>query len=177
MQSFTDEQLMNIFQYDSGSQRQFAFDCLYRRHSKAILQFFYFALNNDPAKAQDFVHDLFVKIIEKPNLFDSNQNFKSWIYRVASNMCKNEYRNSSIVKKYRQHITEHFSNEINIDTTEKRLRKCIYELNQENRSLIIFRFKLNLSVKEMAEIYECPEGTIKSRLFYATKELSKLYKK
>jgi len=35
---------------------------------------------------------------------------------------------------------------------------------------------MKLTVKEIAEIYECPEGTIKSRLFYATQELSKLYK-
>ncbi|MEA3451458.1 MAG: sigma factor-like helix-turn-helix DNA-binding protein, partial [Bacteroidota bacterium] len=47
---------------------------------------------------------------------------------------------------------------------------------QEKRSLIVLRFKLNLSIKEIANIYECPEGTIKSRLFKATKELSRLYK-
>ncbi len=176
MKSFTDEQLMNIFQTDRGSQKQVAFDCLYQRYSKAILQFFYFALKNDHAKAQDFVHDLFVKIIEKPNLFDLNQNFKAWIYRVASNMCKNEYRRSLINQKYYSYMTDARENIVVINDTEKKLHNCICRLSQEHRSLIALRFKMNLTVKEIAGIYECPEGTIKSRLFYATKELSKLYK-
>jgi len=176
MQSFSDEHLMKIFQDEKGGQRQNAFDCLYKRYAKIILQYFYFALNNDYNKAQDFMHDLFVKIIEKPQLFDSSQNFKSWIYRVASNMCKNEYRRNSTNQKYHSHLKLISENTASLNDTEKKLRACISQLNQEHRSLIVLRFKMEMSIKEIAEILECPEGTVKSRLFYATKELTKLYK-
>jgi RNA polymerase sigma-70 factor, ECF subfamily len=177
MQSFSDEQLMRIYQDEKDSQQQVAFDCLYHRYAKAILQFFYFSLNNDYAKAQDFLHDLFVKIIEKPGSFDSKQNFKAWIYRIASNMCKNEYRRSAINQKYYSHLENTAVNIVLESETEKKLHACICQLSQEYRSLITLRFKMNLTIKEMAGIYECPEGTIKSRLFYATKELTKLYKR
>jgi RNA polymerase sigma-70 factor, ECF subfamily len=176
MQSFTDEKLMDIYINDKGSQRQIAFDFLYQRYAKVILQFFYFALKNDYAKAQDFLHDLFVKIIEKPDSFDSNQNFKAWIYRIASNMCKNEYRRSATNQKYYAHLMTTYGKTDLKDDIERKLHACICQLSQEHRSLITLRFKMNLTVKEMAGIFECPEGTIKSRLFYATKELTKLYK-
>jgi RNA polymerase sigma factor (sigma-70 family) len=176
MQSFTDEQLMNSYRKETGSQKQLAFDCLYQRYAKAILHFFYYALKNDYARSQDFVHDLFMKLIEKPDSFDITQNFKTWIYRVASNMCKNEYRRSEISQKYYTYLKNSAATIEFTNDNERKLHNCICQLSQEQRSLITLRFKLNLTVKEIAEIYECPEGTIKSRLFYATKELSKLYK-
>jgi RNA polymerase sigma-70 factor, ECF subfamily len=176
MQHFSDEQLIQIYQINKGDKGKIAFTLLYNRYAKVMLNFFYFSLHYDYNKAQDLVQDLFVKILEKHHTFNSNQFFKSWIYKIASNMCNDEYRKNNVIKKYNDHIKS--SSEIiplNSET-EKELRKCISELDTEQRSLIVLRFKLKLSVKEIAQIYECPDGTIKSRLFYATKELSKLVK-
>jgi RNA polymerase sigma-70 factor (ECF subfamily) len=176
MQQLTDEQLIKIFQRNEGNKGQVAFSHLYNRYSKLMLNYFYFSLHYDHNKAQDFVQDLFVKILEKHRTFNNDQFFKAWIYRIATNMCSNEYRKNNVIRKYHDHILS--STEIITlnPETENILRKCISDLNTEHRSLIVLRFKLKLSIKEMAQIYECPEGTIKSRLFHATKELSKLFK-
>jgi RNA polymerase sigma-70 factor, ECF subfamily len=177
MHSLSDEQLMGIYQQNKDGQGQNALDHLYHRYSKSMFNFFYFALHNDYDKARDFVHDLFLKIIEKKESFDHKRLFKAWIYRIASNMCKNEFRRTQVNKKYIYHVKT--SSEI-IDSnleTESELRKCINGLRQDQRSLIVLRFKLKLTIKEIAEIYECPEGTVKSRLFNVVKELSKSYKK
>ncbi|MGD0756315.1 MAG: sigma-70 family RNA polymerase sigma factor [Bacteroidales bacterium] len=168
--------MIEIYQRDKDGQGQIALGYLYDRYAKQMLNFFYFTLHNDNNKAQDFVHDLFLKIIERHNTFNNNQFFKGWIYRIASNMCKNEFRNIKVIQKYNDHIISTTEPVISNDETEIAVRKCISDLNIEQRSLIVLRFKLKLTVKEIAQIYECPEGTIKSRLFYATKELSKLYK-
>ena len=177
MDHLSDEQLIGIYRNDIDGQGQVAFACLYNRYASKMLNFFFFTLHNDYNKAQDFVHDLFLKIIEKNEQFDNNQFFKSWIYRIASNMCNNEFRSNKVVQKYNEHVlseSEHLTSE---NETINDLRKCMRELDQEQRSLIVLRFKMKLSVREIAEIYHCPEGTVKSRLFYATRELSKLYKK
>lgn len=176
MQHFSDEQLIRFYQGNKGNKGQIAFTHLYNRYAKPMLNFFYFSLHYDYNKAQDLVQDLFVKILEKHYTFNNNQFFKTWIYKIASNMCNDEFRKKNVIKKYNDHIKS--SSEIitlNFET-ERELRKCINDLNSEQRSLIVLRFKLKLSIKEIAQIYECPEGTIKSRLFYATKELSKLFK-
>lgn len=176
MQHLSDEQLIEIFQNNKENKGQLAFSNLYNRYARLMLNFFYFSLHNDHNKAQDFVQDLFVKILEKHHTFNNDQFFKAWIYRIATNMCNNEFRKNTVIRKYQDHLKS--SSEIITlnPETERDLRKCITELNTEQRSLIVLRFKLKLSIKEIAQIYECPEGTIKSRLFYATKELSKLFK-
>jgi len=176
MQSFTDEQLMEIYQRNKDGLGTMALDHLYNRYSKPIFLFFYFSLHNDKEKAQDFMHDLFVRIIEKKHTFNNKQIFKAWVYRIASNMCKNDFRSTKVIQKYNSHILSTSEPIISNNETERILSECISRLRQEQRSVIVLRFKLKLTIKEIAEIYECPEGTIKSRLFYAIKELSKTYK-
>jgi RNA polymerase sigma-70 factor (ECF subfamily) len=176
MESFTDEQLISIYQNNKDGTSRVAFGILYERYSKQMLNYFYYSLHNDHSKAQDFVHDLFLKIIEKNHTFNNEKLFKPWIYSIASNMCKNEYRSEKVVQKYNIHAMAASEQTDNQDERENILRQCINKLNQEQRSLIVMRFNLKLKIKEIAEIYECAEGTIKSRLFYATRELSKYYK-
>jgi len=175
MNSLTDEQLMDIFRINKDGMGAIALNHLYNRYAKQLVNFFYYSLWKDYAKAQDFLHDLFLKIIGSKDKFDKNYSFQAWIYRIASNMCKNEFRSNEIDKKYQAHIIhtadiidkeQHLNND---------LQCCINSLEPEQRSLIILRFKFNLTIKEIANIFECPEGTIKSRLFYATKELTSKY--
>ena len=73
-----------------------AFEELYNRYSKVILSFLYKMLGGSEAQAQDFLHDIFLKIIEKPYLFDQSKKFKTWIFQIAHNKCKNEYRKKDI---------------------------------------------------------------------------------
>ena len=176
MISFTDEQLMELFQNNKDGQGALAFDYLYNRHAKRMLNFFYYSLHNDFKKAQDFLHDLFLKIIENKARFDRNKQFQAWIYRMAINMCKNEFRSLALKKKFQDHALYSAEMSNTEQTMDRDLRVCIHSLEQEQRALIILRFKLNLSVREIASIIECPEGTVKSRLFYATRELSRMYK-
>jgi RNA polymerase sigma-70 factor (ECF subfamily) len=177
MNSLTDEQLMEYYQMNKDGRGAIAFDHLYNRYAKRMVNFFYYSLKCDYAKAQDFLHNLYLKIIENKHKFDKSQSFQAWIFRIATNMCKNEFRSNSINKKYHEYVK--YTAEL-IDTGQtfiNDLQAHINSLEQEQRALIILRFKFNLTVKEISNIFECAEGTIKSRLFYATKELSKIYNK
>ena len=177
MQSLTDEQLMNVLQNNKDGLGNNALGHLYQRYASKMLSFFYFALRNDGNKAQDFVHDLFLRIIEKNASFKSDLSFKVWLYRIASNMCKNEFRTLTIEDKYRAHSLSVNTEIAFSNFSDKSIKESINSLTQDERALIVLRFKIQLSIREIAEIYECPEGTIKSRLFYATKSLSEKYKK
>src|SRR4051794_3865958 len=88
----TDEELMRLVQ--RGEER--ALTELYHRYSKKLVRYFHRMLWRDDDKAQDFLHDLFIKIIEKPDQFNPERKFSTWIYSAAFNMCKNEYRRQSV---------------------------------------------------------------------------------
>ena len=137
-------------------------------------------LGGSEAQAQDFLHDIFLKIIEKPYLFDQSKKFKTWIFQIAHNKCKNEYRKKEVRNqaKVKFELNEIFSNntigpDAKIDN--KRMNEIInYELSkyeEKHYSTFVLRYQHELSIKEIAEISDCPEGTVKSRLFYVTQKL------
>jgi len=160
-----------------------AFNELYQRYSQRLLYYFYRMFGGDEEKAQDFLQDLFLKIIEKPEQFISKHKFTSWIFTVAHNMCKNEYRRLDVRK-----IIEH---EVNLDSVssgiengcnpveqtvdqkifENHLVRELKKMNPDYQTAFLLRFQENLTIKEISEILECSEGTVKSRLFHTTRKL------
>ena len=174
MQGYSDEELIEVYRNTKGSRRQKAFDCLYMKYSDPVRQYFFFALYRDHEKAKDFTHDLFLKILESPDKFDTSRQFKPWLYRIASNMCKNEYRKEDVVSKFHEHLQK-TTNNTSLNENEVKLSESIKRLPREKRSLIVLRLKINLSIKEIAEVCMCPEGTVKSRLFYARKMLKEKF--
>lgn len=170
----TDEELMLLL----TERKQQAFDELYARYSKSVLNFFFRMLNFDREKAEDMLHDLFLKIIEKPHLFDSSKTFSTWIFSIAHNMVKNEYRNQQVRTEYKnyqsttQEQTVTSSEKIDKDLFHQKLQAELEKIDAELRTLFNLRFTEEMSIKQIAEILECPEGTVKSRLFYLTKNLS-----
>lgn len=65
-----------------------AFADLYTRHSRAI---YYLCLRllNDPGKAEDATHDVFLKAFCKRNQFRGESSWRTWLYRIAINHCRN----------------------------------------------------------------------------------------
>ncbi len=163
-----------------------AFDELYHRYSKRLLVYFFRMLGGSGEKAQDFLQDIFLKIIEKPYLFGAKSRFASWIFTVANNMCKNEYRrlgvrNGVFTEKDLDVFPCHDANnrlERSLAENEfkEALLKELTKLGQVKQSTFLLRFQENFSIKEISEILACSEGTVKSRLFYLTKHLAKKLK-
>ncbi|MEP3387703.1 MAG: RNA polymerase sigma factor [Reichenbachiella sp.] len=154
-----------------------AFSHLYDRYAIRLKAYFYRMLWSDSSLADDFVHDLFSKIIEKPELFQEDKKFQPWLFRIASNMCKNAYRKKSFEIEYLNQlekqgielpvIDDKLDNEILADEIYKALEK----LDEDRRSLFLLRYQQDIPIKELALLFELPEGTVKTRLFHIKKNL------
>lgn len=175
-ESFSDEELMNFLSKGYKS----AFDEIYLRYASLMKAYFFRLLWKDKEKAEDFVHDLFAKIITKPTSFDTSRSFKTWIYSVANNMVKNEYKKQSVRGPIHSDFTPeiHVLNEEDVNEAThyqefgRELSIAMSNLDQKHRIVFEMRHHDGLSIKEIAEIIDEKEGTIKSRLFYATKQLA-----
>ena len=177
--SVSNEQLM---QYMALGQET-AFNEIYSRFSTRIYWFFYQRINQNGVRAEDLTQDLFLKLIEKSDSFKKNKCFKAWIYTIAYNMCKNEYRRINIKERHLRLRDIDISRLINRDVANlgkvydhdlfsKRLRIELNKLCQKYSTTFILRHEHGLPIKAIAEIMSCPEGTVKSRLFFAIKKLS-----
>ncbi len=163
-----------------------AFDHLYERYSNRLLYYFFRMLGQNEAKAQDFLQEVFLKIIEKPELYRRGARFSTWIFSIAHNMCKNEYRRLEVRKKvHKKRFVEavtpaeessaYFEMEKYVDEGAFRqaLLTELEELDREKRSLFLLRFQERFSIRQISKVLDCAEGTVKSRLFYLTKNLAK----
>lgn len=173
-QRCTDEELVQLMRQ---GKRQ-AFDALHQRYQERMYRYFFTMLQGNRMKAQDFTQDVFFRVIKNAGLFNPQQKFSTWIYTIANNLCKNEYRRMS-----RNPMTVELKNEeFPIDLMpwqqldqkgfEKALRQQLEQLDELPRQCFILRFQEELSIKEISEILNCPEGTVKSRLHYTIKKLS-----
>lgn len=175
--TMSDEQL--VIAMAGGDQR--AFDHLYGRYSNALTAYFMRMMWRDREKAEDFVHDLFTKLIHRPELFDPSRSFKTWVYSVANNMCKNEYKKQEIRKNTSNGLdssyavsdtTKNTMNDVHHTLFKEAFDGQIQELDVKHREVFELRHFDGLSMKEISDILGINEGTVKSRLFYATKYLA-----
>lgn len=178
--SLTDEELMKAL--SKGDQR--AFDELYKRFYAQLLGYFKNMLWGDREKAEDMVHDIFAKIIKNPDYFDTNRSFRTWLFSVASNMCKNEYKKQAVRKNTSTGVEDYRSISSNTNVLaevqdiqfQQAFEENLAKMDEKHREVFALRHLEGLSMKEIAEVMEINEGTVKSRLFYATKFLAEKLK-
>jgi len=178
--TYLDEELMALL--SKGDKR--AFDELYNRYSGVLFGYFNKMLWRDREKAEDLVHDIFAKIIVNPLAFDVSRSFKTWLFAVACNMCKNEYKRKEVRKNTSIGIDSHISvssdtnvfNEVQDRIFMSAFDESLIQLDDKHRDVFTLRHLQGFSLKEIADVLEINEGTVKSRLFYATKQLAEKLK-
>ena len=95
-------------------------------------------------------------------------------------MCKNEYRHHEVKERHAVGVKDAYISRVSYakpDIDKKDFKISLDEklnaLDHPQRSTFIMRYKQGLSIKEIADVMECSEGTVKSRLFYTAKKLAK----
>lgn len=155
---------------------EMAFNEIYIRYSKRILYFLFKMLGQDEATAQDLLQEIFVMIAEKPEKF-GGRNFKAWIFAVASNRCKNYFRDhknnfTSLTEDEEQPVDE-IAFELNETGIKEKLNEALEQIHPIYKEAFILRYFEGLQNAEIAEVLNCPIGTVKSRLHSALKALNK----
>ena len=160
-----------------------AFDELYKRYNKPMFSFFMKMLGRDREKCEDFLQDIFLRLFEKSNYFDTSRRFKPWFYSVAHNMVKNEYKKLQVRQiMSRDADTENISvNGHNPETQtqemffSEKLDSLLRKIDPEKKAAFLLKYREGFALNEIAEMQGVKEGTIKSRLFYVKKYLSNFF--
>lgn len=157
---------------------QAAFSELYLRYKGRMYYYFYRMLGNSTEMANDFLQELFMKLIEKPESYNPAFSFSTWLYSMANNMCKNEYRRQGIRQEYNATEAKYSPVDVmhepglEVEQVLEKIFQTLDLLGEEHRSAFLLHYREGFSVKEVAEILDLAEGTVKSRLFYARKLLA-----
>jgi len=169
-QNLSDEDLMP--EIASGSSA--AFDEVYSRYGQKLFSYFFRMLWKNKELAEDQTQELFIKLIKNAGSFEKGKNLSTWLYSIAHNMCKNEYRKAEVRAKHavmnKSPKTTEAKN-LDLHRFKEAVHQCMNALDEEKKSLFVLRFQEQLSVPEISGIMNIPEGTVKSRLFYLLKEM------
>lgn len=178
-QAQSDERLMELIV--RGDER--AFGALYDRYQRKLISYFARMLWNDRERAQDLLQELFTRIARQPGSYDPARPFRTWLYSVANNMCKNEYRREEVRRNARpyldngQGITAAVEGDgVDHARFRDRLNAELDRLDPDHRSTFVMRYQEDMAIKEIAAVFGISEGTVKSRLFYTLKKLAERMK-
>lgn len=171
---YSDEDLMRRLVEKSDHE---ALSHLYHRYGARFLAYFIKIFKGDRQKAQDHLQDLFVRILEKKHQFNPEKKFYTWAFTIAVNLSRLSFREQTT-----RSIDELQGAQIPVSDLEAmdqkllrtQLREAIYTLEDYHRVVFILRYTEGFSLKEIAGITETEIGTVKSRLFYATKKMAEL---
>jgi RNA polymerase sigma-70 factor (ECF subfamily) len=172
----SDERLMELVL--RGDERAFA--TLYDRYQRKLLTYFRRMLWQDRERAQDFLQELFTKLAQRPQQYSPERPFRTWLYSVANNMCKNEYRRvatrTAAVPELRHQHNGHAMPEdgraMDHARFNARLEAELDKLDPDHKAAFVMRHQEDMAIKEIAEVFGISEGTVKSRLFYTAKKLA-----
>jgi len=137
------------------------------------------------------VQEAFIKAYRALPNFRGESAFYTWMYRIAINTAKND-----LISKGRRppssdvdiEDAEYYSGNDNlhdVDTPENNLfrdelqtavQNVIQSLPDDLRTAVTLREMDGLSYEEIAEIMECPVGTVRSRIFRAREAIDKIIK-
>ena len=155
-----------------------AFDELMRRHENRVFGVCLRILRQREA-ALDAVQDTFITVLRKADQFRGDSQFSTWLYRVAVNTCYDQLRRAQ--RRPADPLPEGYDHpdsraQSDIESVELRpdLSAALAELSEEFRAAVVLVDVEGQSVRDTAEILGVAEGTVKSRLHRARKELARI---
>lgn len=172
----SDERLMELVV--RGDERAFA--VLFDRYQRKLLGYFHRMLWRDRERAEDFLQELFAKLAQNPASYSPGRPFSTWLFSVANNMCKNEYRRVAVRAAALPELKANSTNTVHSDPGRcldherfnARLATELDQLDPDHKAAFVMRYQEDMAIKEIAEAFGISEGTVKSRLFYTVRKLA-----
>ena len=162
------------------------FAALYTEHSRAI---YYLALRflGDPEKAEDATHDVFLKAFRKMDQFRGDASWRTWLYRIAINHCRNlqqTWHGRHIFATSDDALWETAAAPTDsplrvLETKElgQRIQKTLDALPEEYRLLLLLVADEELSYDQVAALTEQSPDAVRGKLHRARKAFAILFAK
>lgn len=183
----SDEELM--LSYRDGDED--AFEMLYRRYEKPLLNFIY-RIVMDAADAENLCQETFFRVVRGKGKYQATAQFKTWLFRIALNLCRDRSRrmkhgsylslNASMLSQddedaeFQESIPDPSSDPTKYaeaNELEALIQGAIASLPEDQRLVVILKEYQEMKLSEIANIMNCPIGTVKSLNHRAHEKLKK----
>ena len=154
-----------------------AFDLLVLKYQSRVIATA-FKYVKERQLAEDIAQEAFIKSYKSIGSFREESSFYTWVYRITVNTAKNylvsSKRRDEVVISDLSQDDSFYPEKLDVDSPQEvlkasELRNIIFEtlssLGEETRTALSLREFDGLSYEQIAEIVQCPVGTVRSRIF------------
>ncbi|HVI63816.1 MAG TPA: sigma-70 family RNA polymerase sigma factor [Bradyrhizobium sp.] len=158
---------------------QLAMRMLFGRHRVPLYRWF-LRLAGDEALAEDLLSDVFLDVWRQAATFESRSSVSTWLLAIARHKALSARRrrpDAELDEKIASTVADPADDPevvLQKKTRADLLRRCLARLSPEHGEVIDLVYFHGKSVKEVAEIVGIAEATVKTRMFYARKNLAEL---
>ena len=157
---------------------------LYEQHSRAI---YYLCLRflSDPDKAQDATHDVFLKAFRKMDQFRGESSWRTWLYRIAINHCRNlqqtwheRHMLSNVDESVFENAAARTDSPLRVLETKElgqRIQKALDALPAEYRLLLLLVADEQLSYEQVGSLTDQSPDAVRGKLHRARKAFAVLF--
>ena len=171
----SDEELLD--RVAAGDRR--AMEALYVRHHVRVYRFV-LRLVNDAASAEDLTSEVFLDVWKHAHRFEGRSQASTWMLSIARHKALSALRgrpHEPLDEAVLAAVPDATDNgEMALQRRERAatLQQCLTQLSPAHREIIDLVYYHGRSIEEVAAITGVPQNTVKTRMFYARKQLAKL---
>jgi len=155
-----------------------AFEELVRRYRNDVYGLSYHFLRNRE-EAWDVSQEVFIKAYRSLGRFRGDAGIKTWLLRIAANHCKDHFkkRRVSTVSMDAMPTQDYFpapsdpAKDLANSELGAAIQQALDSISPKHRMAFVLREFEGMSYRDMAEVMNCSEGTVMSRLHHARKKL------
>ena len=149
-----------------------AFANLYRQVYEDLYRFALYTLKNK-ADAEDVVSETVVDAFATIKKLRKEESFKSWIFRILYNKCKDKLREYT---KKTVELPEEYAEQAGAEKVEEGavMRALFYKLSEEERLIISMHLFAGYTSKEIGTLLHMNENTVRSKESRALKKLGEM---
>ena len=155
---------------------------LFERHHVALFNFF-LRLTGNRAASEDLVQDVFTRILKYRATYQGEDRFAVWMYKIARNAHIDHLRKRKETFPLDEQFDEAPSPEpvpedrVVREQESALLARALARLSPKKQEILVLSRFQNLKYREIAELLDCPIGTVKGLVHRAIQELGDIYAK
>lgn len=129
---------------------------------------------NNQEDALEAVQETTYRAYKNINKLKSPQYFKTWITRILINFCNDEIKRRKKIIPLKFNISSEI---VEINENKLIIDFALNQLKSNYKQVILLKYMEDMKISEIAQIMDCPEGTVKSWLNRGLAELKKILSK
>lgn len=174
-QSLTDERLMKR----SAEGDRISFDLLVRRYARPLMTLIN-RMTGKHHRSEDIFQEVIFSCWKHRGQYEFPRPFKPWLYRIATNQCRQVHRKRDIVTSNQEATVSEATNDSKPDDPVTRtesaslIKAAVERLPEHQRSVVVLRIWSGMSYREIAETLDRAEPTVRSYMHHALKTLREI---